>query len=162
MNVNKPLTLQNEAEHMFSNKIKSMDQNQTESALIRQPQSSLSLNNAHILGIGISNPPIANYTTEIFENIKTEYVRLGISDSDLEKLTRFYENCGIEKRYSYTDFSKTTLTENLQGEYFNEKYKRIVPELAFQSASKAINDWRGDVKSITGSWLFIDSKIRIK
>ena len=124
-------------------------QNKVESTSIRKSQSSLSLNNAHILGIGISNPPIVNYTTEVFKNIKAEYIRSGISDSDLEKLTRFYENCGIEKKYCHTDFSKTTFTENVQGEYFNDRYKRIVPELAFQSASAAIQDWGGNVKSIT-------------
>lgn len=128
---------------------KSTHHNQTESVSVRIPRSSLSLMHAHVLGIGTSNPSIINYTTEVFENIKSEYVRLGITESDLTKVTSFYENCGIDKKYCHADFSKKTFTQNTAEEYFNEKYKYIAPQLAFEAASKAIEDWGGDVKTIT-------------
>jgi len=148
-NGHQSLELENGDHHTFNNEIKSIDENQTEAGSVRHPRDSLSLNSAHVLGIGTSNPAVVNYTTEVFKNVKSEYQRLGISEADLDKVTRFYENCGIEKRYCHADFSKKSFTENATEEYFNDKYRRIVPPLAFTAASKAIQDWGGNVKEIT-------------
>jgi hypothetical protein len=102
-----------------------MNKNQNELISVRKARSSLSLNNVHILEIGTSNPLIASYKKEVLNNVMPEYINSGITDSDRKKLEQFYENCGIEKRYCHDNFSKKTFTDNIKGEYYNTKYKRI-------------------------------------
>nr|CAG4713592.1 unnamed protein product [Naegleria fowleri] len=102
--------------------------------------------NSFILGMGTANPPRKSQE-ELFQGIMKDY---NTADEKIrERIHNLFNGCEIKERCVAFDFTKYSTNDLKTIESRNELFHRIAPELAYQAASKALEEWKGDAKEIT-------------
>ncbi|KAG2386110.1 hypothetical protein C9374_002556 [Naegleria lovaniensis] len=102
--------------------------------------------NSFILGMGTANPP-SKSQEELFQGIMKDY---NTADEKIrERIYNLFKGCEIKERCVAFDFTKYSTNDLKTIESRNELFHQIAPELAYQAASKALEEWKGDAKEIT-------------
>ena len=112
---------------------------------------------AKILSVATGVPPYCFQQEEIAERM-IEFLQL--DGTRAAKLHRLYQNTKIEKRYSVLpDFKSPRASWGFWGSHYpdkapttlkrNQLYKEYAPQLAIETAARALQEWGGDPKEIS-------------